>query len=383
MKSSKDHPRWTVFHRVSTAALACSVAAAILVSMPNVATAEDEGSKASIQVHAEAQASIGQDEFTDVVQRLLANQPEEIVDFRWLDGYGSITVKPGGEREAATYAANAEVKILVDTARENATAYNDRSTVELAVLTVIDDVRSANALSATYEPETDSVVVTAWTKDPTSVAGEIETALGEDTAQSRNLLPIQVEYESADDPPTENSLTRGGKAYGGCTGGFIGNRGSTYGIITSAHCTSKPSKYNGDTTGASYTASNNRDVRFTVLSGGTPKNEFYYDGVTPRVINSVGTVSTGLTLHKYGRITGYGSAKVESYKGCVLFTSGNTWCNLYYTDKKVTQEGDSGGPWFVAYKGYGFTTGSNSGGSYITPVAWISSISGTVKVKTS
>ena len=78
----------------------------------------------------------------------------------------------------------------------------------------------------------------------------------------------------------------------GCTGGFIANRGASYGITTSAHCTSKPATYDGDTTGTTYVASNNRDVRFTTLSGDTPQNQFRYNFGLYRTITSTGIVTT-------------------------------------------------------------------------------------------
>lgn len=147
----------------------------------------------------------------------------------------------------------------------------------------------------------------------------------------------------------------------------MATRGTAYGITTSAHCTTKPNYYDGDQTGATYVASDNRDVRFTALSGDTPENRFRVNSTTLRTITATGIVSTNATLYKCGKTTGYGSSVVESYKGCVEFSSGRTWYNVYYTRDKVTDGGDSGGPWFVANTGYAFTTGSNSGGSYITP----------------
>lgn len=382
MKLVTRHPQRSTLRQAAAALLACGVVLATLLGAPPAAFADGDDPAVTEVLQEEATATRGQDLFSDASQGILDSYPDDVVDFAWHDDFGSITVKPGAREAIAAQAAKADVTILIETASVDAVAYNDRSDLELTVLDLVADVE-AESFAARYDAATNTVIITAWTSDKNSTDQQINAALTDRSARSHIGVPVQVEYASVSDAPQENSTTQGGEVYGGCTGGFIGNRGSTYGIITSAHCTTKPSKYDGDNTGSTYTASNNRDVRYTVLSGGTPQNKFRYNGSSYRTITSTGTVSTGLLLFKYGKTTGYGSAKIESYKGCVTFTSGNTWCNLYYTEKKVTQGGDSGGPWFVANKGYGFTTGSNSGGTYVTPVAWVGSISGTVTVKKS
>lgn len=188
---------------------------------------------------------------------------------------------------------------------------------------------------------------------------------------------------SSDDPPVEQSTTQGGESYSTCTGGFVGYRSGVYGIITASHCTSKPTTYDGDTTGSTFTASSSRDLRFTALSGGTPENKVRAGSSTFTFITSVGIVSAGMNIAKYGKVTGYGSDVVESYQGCVEFVSGAIWCGLYQTQDDMTDGGDSGGPWFYINKAYAVTTGSNSSGSFISPIAYIAYISGTVTVKTS
>ncbi len=141
-------------------------------------------------------------------------------------------------------------------------------------------------------------------------------------------------------------------------------------------------RYDGDKTGSSLKATHRRDLRYTALRGGTPQNVFRYNGSSYRTITSAGAIFTGSRLYKYGRTTGYGSAKIASYKGCVVFTSGKEWCDLYFTDRKVAHRGDSGGPWFVKSTGYGATTGSSPHGSFVTPIASLNSIAGHVRVKT-
>ncbi len=242
------------------------------------------------------------------------------------------------------------------------------------------------ALAARYEYKTDSVVVTAWVDADGAAIADLAESVAQVSAKQSTASPtISVEYEDDSDAPQAESNTRGGMVYGGCTGGFVGKRGSAYGIITAAHCTTKPAKYDGDATSTTYVASEQNDLRFTKLTGGTPKNKFRYKkGATFRTVNSTGIVSVGKTLYKFGKTTNYTHSKVASYRGCVTFTNINKkYCNLYQTAEKTSDKGDSGGPWFAVHTAYGVTTGSNSKGSYITPIAYISKISGAVKVKTS
>lgn len=326
----------------------------------------------------ELRATGGQNAFNELLAGVLASHPDDLVDFSWDGARGHVVVAQGADALAGDLAS---AGVDVTTAPGGAVPYAGRADVELAA---IENLRAAGAtsLAARYDAESQTVQVTAWTDDAAATAARVDDLLAAPTARAAAGPRVDVTYEPAADVPQENA-TQGGEVYGGCTGGFMATRGSAYGITTSAHCATKPAKYDGDTTGSTYVASSNRDVRFTALSGDTPQNKFRIGASELRTITATGIVSTGSLLFKYGKTTGYGSSKVESYKGCVTFSSGNVWCNLYYTENKVTSGGDSGGPWFVAGTGYGFTTGSNSGGSYVTPVAYVGSISGTVKVKTS
>ena len=240
----------------------------------------------------------------------------------------------------------------------------------------------AEAYAARYDYERDEVIVTLWTDEQRATEERSEHLLDDRDVEQEAGVSVELEYEDGADAPVENSKTRGGEAYRGCTGGFIGTRGSTYGIITAAHGTKTPVRYDGDKTGSSLKATHRRDLRYTALRGGTPQNVFRYNGSSYRTITSAGAIFTGSRLYKYGRTTGYGSAKIASYKGCVVFTSGKEWCDLYFTDRKVAHRGDSGGPWFVKSTGYGATTGSSPHGSFVTPIASLNSIAGHVRVKT-
>ncbi|MFY1632807.1 hypothetical protein ACN27F_05870 [Solwaraspora sp. WMMB335] len=369
--------------------VAVTVAAAAALPGATLASPTEDGITDGVTAQVIAQevsATPGQGEFSDFLAGLLEKAPRYVVDFSWQGDHGVVLAAPEGESAVRGYAASQEraVRVAVRTSVPGAVPYVDRTAVELAAIEVLKPA-DAGYLAARYDAASDRVVVTVRTDDRAASALAIGRALAGQRAGAYTGPALTIEYGTADDLPREASTTQGGETYSTCTGGFVANRGSSYGITTSAHCTSKPGSYDGDTTGATYVASSNRDVRFTTLSGGTPQNQFRYNFGAYRTITSTGIVTTGALLFKFGKTTGYTSSgtTVESYAGCVTFSSGNVWCNLYYTESKVTEGGDSGGPWFVAYTGYAFTTGSNSGGSYITPIAYVCSISGCPSVKTS
>ncbi|WP_297111303.1 hypothetical protein, partial [Tessaracoccus sp.] len=70
-------------------------------------------------------------------------------------------------------AAESRVAVEVVRATEEALPYDQRSTVELAVLKALQDLGAAG-LGAAYTPDTNSVRVTAWTNDPASIRQRVD-----------------------------------------------------------------------------------------------------------------------------------------------------------------------------------------------------------------
>ncbi|MFC0675229.1 hypothetical protein [Brachybacterium hainanense] len=359
------------FLKSAMAALSCGALVVAMLSTSTAAFAKGDAPGDSTEVSQERLATGGQEELSTQVQVILDSHPRDVVDFFWDGHHGTVLVRPEAATAVTTLAGERGFDITIEQSEARAIAYLERSDHELAILDAIGEVPGATSLAARYEAEDNSFAATVWTDQEAEVGRVIDTRLGDSSRTVALDLPLRIEFADAEDVPMEQSTTQGGEFYGSCTGGFIGKKGTGYGIITAAHCTTKPSKYDGDTTGTTYVAAGSRDIRYTSLSGGTPENKFRYGNSQYRTITSTGVVTIGFILYKYGVASGYGSSKVESYKGCVSF-SGSTWCNLYYTATKITSGGDSGGPWFIAAKGFATTTGADSGGSYITPISSVS-----------
>lgn len=353
-------------------------------------TGDNSWDKESVAVDARAQEELAatgdQNLFSEFAEEVIEAHPDAVIDHQWAEDHGELWVLNETVKMVEADAKQRNVPVTVHGVSDGIPV-TQRSDVELQALEAAAD-SGVDAVSARYEASENQVTVAVREKDSATKRQSVKKAITADAHQSRSLasendFDVTVEFDENLETPTEDADTRGGLAYSTCTGGFIGKRGSQWGIITSAHCTSKPAKYDGATTGATYTGkASNKDVRFTRLTGGTATNKFRNAPGSFRALTGTGIINTGDTLYKYGKTTGYDSAKIASYQGCVTFASGNIWCDLYKTNKQVTSGGDSGGPWFIGFTGKGFTTGSSTSGSYITPQTSLSAISGNVSIKT-
>ena len=284
-------------------------------------------------------------------------------------------------------ARSAAPDIEVRTASAEALPFRDRTDVELAALAVVKGVGASQG--AVYNPSTNQVDLTIYSDDP-AVKSRVEEALS--TPQGRDYAGprLSIDYQAAEHALQLQATFRGGEIYDSkpmaCTANFTATRDGQAGIVTAEHCGSitqngtQPSKYDGlDASGTQ--AAGSYDLRFMKVAG-TATNAFRDSGTSARIVTSIGVMSVGLTIYKYGRITGYGTTTVKASRGCQSTTAGN-YCGLYETNQAITQNGDSGGPWFVVYKGYGSTTGQfgGGGGSAVTPIGYVTWISGSVTIK--
>jgi hypothetical protein len=170
---------------------------------------------------------------------------------------------------------------------------------------------------------------------------------------------LGVSLREADTENHAQPAYRGGYVYSTCTGGFVVQSGGVYGISTAHHCTSKPSTYDGATTGTT-TAYSTRDVRWTRITTGTPSPTIRDSATTHRTITSSGNPVVGAASCKYGKTTGYGCDIVESSGYCANYPGWPEFCGLYKTVDDIIEGGDSGGPWFFGNKAHGITSGQSS-----------------------
>jgi hypothetical protein len=327
-----------------------------------------------------------QDIFAVFLADFMESNPTAVVDHAWKGDRGWVSVEPAAVDLTAREASALSIPIEIEAARPGAIPIGDRSELEMRVISFADDSVPA-IYGARYDASTDSVELTAWTTEPQRISRELQPVLRSQRAKAVIGKAMTLITADLGELPTETADIHGGAEYGTCTGRFIGTKSTGFGIITAAHCTTKPATYDGATTGTSTVANpvpskGALDLRFTALSGGVARNQIHSGPTTLLTISSVGITTSGLTLKLYGMKTGSSGGTIKSHRGCVAFTSGNTWCELYDTTAAVVQAGDSGGPWYSGSVAYGLTTGTNTTNSFVTPISYLSYISG-VSAKTS
>lgn len=318
-----------------------------------------------------------QERFMDVLVPVVDTYGEFVVDHYWDGDLGHIVVKPEVFEKVDRLARGFKAPVTVEPSPPEAVALKDRYLVEYPALVALEHAGISDAAAA-YDPYQNSVEVTVYvgprsasanprTDTASPLADTASVALKELSVNSEVGYVVKLEY---DEPPARPAANvEGGWGYSACTGGFIGVNGSSWGIITAAHCKTKPSTYDTAGTGSTYVATSQRDLRITRLWGGTATNKVRItNGGSFQLMTSVGIVSPGLSLCKWGNTTGYSCDTVESYYGCATYE----YCGLYKTVNDNVEAGDSGGPWFYGSRAYAITSGQTPGeASIIAPVSEI------------
>jgi len=335
----------------------------------------------------ESAAVQGQQEFGDLIGAALDRFPDAIVDFTWEADHGVIVATPDDTRAVGAFVSMRAPNVRVTESQAGVVPYLGRAAVESQVLNDLVGT-GATALSAAYDPSINAVRLTSWVDN----VAKISQRLIERASRGFGLAVIAEFKPSSDAPRTV--AARGGESYGGgCTGGFIATRSGVAGILTAAHCTTKPTTYNGLTTGATYTANSSQgtyDLRFTALTGSVENKIRIDNSGNTRTITSVGSVAAGMTICRFGLTSGYACTQVTKYWGSVTYSDvGMTFNGLYYAASPgIVKPGDSGGPWFYNSTAYGITSGyhivdGTPTGSLFTPAAYTGSFPVVVTIKTS
>ncbi len=323
--------------------------------------------------------------FEDVVKDSLKEMPDGLVDFVWHGTTGVLTVKSGFESQASDIADRHSADLTVNTARDDAIAWVEQTSVERAAIDIVKNtVTSGNAR---YDVASGRIKLIVRGADPASTVRAAEQRLASNRSAA-SLPAIDIEYDPLDSGLELQADVVGGKQYGACTGGFMGYLGSAWGIITAGHC-GNASTYDGASrSGAPANAysSNGYDIQFVPLNGGTPRNKFVSFPGLLTTIDGIGIPAVGGWLYTYGVVSHDQGTTIAEDLGCEFYDD-FTICNLYRTTDQVTQHGDSGGPWFAGTHGYGITTGvwnrNGNHGSVLTSLVSVLYIPGVASVKTS
>lgn len=135
---------------------------------------------------------------------------------------------------------------------------------------------------------------------------------------------------------------RGGLFYGGgCTAAFTVISGSTTGISTAEHC-GADSSYDGASFVTQFVlAPQTGDARWSRNTSGSASSQFQYTRYNFRNAVSGINPAVGTGICKFGYATGNTCDTVWRTGICA-----NGYCGLYAVDEWISDNGDSGGPWF-------------------------------------
>ncbi|MEV0621908.1 S1 family peptidase [Nonomuraea sp. NPDC050404] len=211
------------------------------------------------------------------------------------------------------------------------------------------------------------------------------------TASLRATLPasLPAEIRSAEIRLTPQSAAdgqRGGLPMTSCTSGFsVRNASGVKGILTAGHCGNSQSyHYFGSstwlaTTFRSQARNATSDVQWHTRPSNLSYPRFHASStsatrtLTGRVVRSG---QNGDYVCHRGKTTGYscGTVSTISYRptwsnACNGVTCSATWIRVSGSGLKC-YPGDSGGPWFNAYKAYGIYKGQSSTGTGTAGCNW-------------
>lgn len=319
----------------------------------------------------------GLSEFYQIVDPLRAAVNDGLVEARWLNGRGLLVVASSLKEQANRLVAlHPEVSVDVTVSDVPGERQQD-AIAEVLIQQVAKDINGQ--VTVKYDAPSGQ----AWVRIPANAIAS--SAMREQWAtivrsQVAGRTAVVVEVGDGEQP---TPAARGGLAYSSCTGGFMVKTGSSRGISTAHHCSSKPSSYDGSSTGTTYPYSS-RDVRWTKITSGTASAQFVYDRTGSsgtslfRTATSSGNPVVGAYVCKFGKTTGSSCDYVEDSGRCVNYAGWPEFCGLFYTQGHSVQLGDSGGPWYSGNKALGITSGYDGGGDYFSGIGSLNLLGVTV-----
>ena len=150
----------------------------------------------------------------------------------------------------------------------------------------------------------------------------------------------------------ESEDVMGGEWLTSCTSGYSVRKGTLTGILTAEHCTPGQWYEGRDILGPRISAPM-LDVIFYPASE-RARGVFRADTYNPpaRVITGVADPGVGSYVCHWGKGTGYSCGYIYAKGLCA-----RGYCNLTVMENWMSNDGDSGGPWFNAYTAMGIHSG--------------------------
>jgi hypothetical protein len=182
-----------------------------------------------------------------------------------------------------------------------------------------------------------------------------QRSLALDLLTAPDGIAVSVTYDAA---VTTQTDARGGLGFGGCTGGFIVETSTQWGIAAAQHCSTPPATYDNSTVGNTRELSD-RDVQWSRLLTGSKTAQFRYTNPAAyRTATAAIDPVVGGPVCRYGKTTGPHCDRVSQRGLCWTYPDHPQYCGLFVTDNKTSEAGDSGGPVFYGNTAHGIHSGS-------------------------
>ncbi|MBM7024512.1 hypothetical protein JS515_01265 [Clavibacter sp. DM3] len=277
------------------------------------------------------------------------------------------------EVPAGTLAVLGELAADVRTSTDAPLTADERSTAVAAAAQAVQTQLSADSVEASMSE--DGTTITAAAVLPEASAGADLPAAGragqvaaEESVDGGASVPVDIALTDA--APSQEVLS-GGTALGigtttqlACTAGYTvrNARTAATGLITASHC---PDDLNYESrpilTFEGHGDSGQLDEQWyssTEAAQGEFISQKAGSNLLRRKVTAVAAPFVGMSVCKYGTVTGNGCSTVINGPTTTVNANGVTYGNLWQVQSYMTDEGDSGGPWFYGTTAYGIHYGN-------------------------
>jgi streptogrisin C len=349
-------------------------------SAPTVEFASDDAESRDAAYIAEATGRPFEEVYAEKHRDMLFGQA--LAKLQSVDGFGSAgkdATGPGywlaftGDVPAGALEPLGEIASDVRTTTDAPLTAEERSTAVAAAAQSVQAQLGAESVEASMSEDGTTITAAAVlpaTAPSTETSGAAAAGQAAAVASVDGAAQVQVEVAVTDAAPEQEVLS-GGTALGlgttsqlACTAGFTvrNARTAATGLITASHC---PDDLNYES---------RRILTFEGHGDGIQLDEQWFSSTEAaqgefisqkagstllrRKVTAVAAPFVGMTVCKYGTVTGNGCSTVINGPTTTVNANGVTYGNLWQVQSYITAEGDSGGPWFYGNTAYGIHYGN-------------------------
>lgn len=277
--------------------------------------------------------------------------------------------------EAAPAALSESIKSMPFRVEVSATAPQSRVELQEGMEQASKALISAGLGQHSLYSNSDLSLVTVEYSEDAANAARISELQLEQLVGSYFVEDVTVSTKINEKPGMNDQALRGGMAMTQsstgtltCTSGFTATRGSQWGFLIAGHCPSASHNLAGSSSIATYVTEHigsYGDAQFHGSADATRTNtiKIASTGTLYRSITSSAYPTVGVSICNFGRTRPTAACgNVTEVNVCLTNSSGTSVCRLARTNATFTNNGDSGGPWYLNNTAVGITAGEDSAG---------------------